>query len=251
MLGHLWGGVVELTCAGRTDAGVHARGQVAHADVDAMQWARIIDDKEPAGATRINKALPGDIRVLGVQRAPEGFDARFAAIWRRYSYRVSDDPTGPAPLTRAFTLPWFRRLDVQAMNAAAAGLLGEHDFAPFCKARPFASTVRCLQQLRWDRVDEVAVMTVQADAFCHSMVRSLVGVMLPVGDGRRPIDWPGTVLALGGKDSSVTTMPAYPLTLEAVGYPADNELQARQDRTRARRSLGEGASEGSPDGSGD
>jgi tRNA pseudouridine38-40 synthase len=122
------------------------------------------------------------------------------------------------------------------MNEAAKALLGEHDFAPFCTQREFASTIRTLQRLDWSR-DDVgsAVMTVQADAFCHSMVRALVGVMLPVGEGRRPVTWPGEVLARGDKDSAVTVMPAFPLVLEGVGYPPEEQWAARQRETRSVR----------------
>lgn len=237
VLGHLFGQPVELTCAGRTDAGVHAQGQVAHCDV--ATWPVEVD------AQRINRALPDDIRVTRIGEAPVGFDARFSAIWRRYSYRVCDDGLGPDPLRRKLVLPWGRPLSVDLMNEAAAALLGEHDFAPFCKQREFGSTVRALQVLRWDRdADGLAVMTVQADAFCHSMVRSLVGVMLPVGDGRRATTWPGEVLDAGIKDSAVTVMPAFPLVLEEVGYPADADLLDRQRQTRSLRSLGENARDG-------
>ena len=230
VLGHLFGAPVEVQCAGRTDAGVHATGQVAHIDVPA--WPEDVD------ARRINRALPDDVRVVAIDRAPDGFDARFAATWRRYLYRVCDDGLGPDPLMRHLVLPWPRPLDVDRMNQAAEPLLGEHDFAPFCKQREFASTVRGLQRLDWQRdAGGLVVMTIQADAFCHSMVRSLVGAMLPVGDGRRPVSWPGQVLRSGQKDSAVTTMPAYPLVLDAVGYPADEELHARQRETRSVRSL--------------
>ena len=231
VLAHLFGQSVDLTCAGRTDAGVHARGQVAHLDVDT--WPAGLD------ARRINRALPADIRVSRIDVAPDGFDARFSATWRRYTYRVADDGLGPDPLLRRHVLPWNRPLDLQAMNDASAALLGEHDFAPFCKHRQFASTVRALQALVWDRdSDGLAVMTVQGDAFCHSMVRSLVGVLLPVGDGRRPIAWPGEVLRRGVKDSAVTVMPAFPLVLDAVGYPPDDRLLVRQGETRSLRTLG-------------
>lgn len=230
VLGHLFGGPVEVQCAGRTDAGVHARGQVAHVDVPS--WPGDVD------ARRINRALPGDVRVLAIEPAPEGFDARFSAIWRRYAYRVSDDGLGPDPLRRRHVLPWMKPLDLGAMNVAAEALVGEHDFAPFCKQRDFATTVRAVQVLRWDRDDAgLAVMTIQADAFCHSMVRSVVGALLPVGEGRRPITWPGDVLRSGRKDSGVTTMPAHPLVLEEVGYPADDLLLARQQETRSLRTL--------------
>lgn len=231
VLGHLFGTAVEVQCAGRTDAGVHATGQVAHVDVPA--W--------PAEVTveRVDRALPDDVRVLALTPAAPGFDARFSAVWRRYVYRVCDDGRGPDPLVRHLVLPWPRALDLEAMTRAADRLVGEHDFAPFCKKRPFASTVRAIHELRWDRDDNgLAVMTVRADAFCHSMVRSLVGVLLPVGDGRRPVSWPGDVLAGGQKDSAVTTMPAYPLVLAEVGYPPDDQLAARQSQTRSVRTLG-------------
>jgi tRNA pseudouridine38-40 synthase len=230
VLGHLLRADVEVQCAGRTDAGVHARGQVAH--VDVPQWPSDVD------ARRINRALPGDIRVLGVDRAPDGFDARFSAIWRRYAYRVSDDGLGPDPLQRGHVLAWPKALSLDAMNEAAQALLGEHDFAPFCKQREFATTVRAIQQLQWERDEAgLAVMTIQADAFCHSMVRSLVGALLPVGEGRRPVSWPGDVLRSGVKDSAVTTMPAHPLVLESVGYPSDDQLLQRQQETRSLRAL--------------
>jgi tRNA pseudouridine38-40 synthase len=230
VLGHLFGAPVEVQCAGRTDAGVHATGQVAHLDV--VSWPEDVD------ARRVNRALPDDIRVTSIELAPEGFDARFAAIWRRYTYRVCDDGLGPDPLMRHVVLPWPRALRIERMNEAAQPLLGEHDFAPYCKQRDFATTVRGLQRLDWHRDQAgLAVMTIQADAFCHSMVRSLVGAMLPVGDGRREASWPGDVLRSGTKDSAVTTMPAYPLVLEAVGYPPDDELLARQLETRSVRSL--------------
>lgn len=187
-------------------------------------------------AGRINRALPDDIRVRAVAQAPAGFDARFSALWRRYTYRVADDPRGPDPLVRHLALPWGRPLDLGAMNEAARALIGEHDFAPFCRQRPFASTVRAIHELTWHRdADDLAVMTIRADAFCHSMVRSLVGVLLPVGDGRRPTDWPGSVLVSGDRNSAVTTMPAHPLVLEEVGYPAEEHLHARQGQTRALR----------------
>jgi tRNA pseudouridine38-40 synthase len=230
VLGHLFGQQVEIQCAGRTDAGVHARGQVAHMDVTV--WPEDVD------AGRINRALPDDVRVTSIERTSMDFDARFGAIWRRYTYRVNDDPRGPDPLRRHLVLAHHKSLDIAAMNEAARALLGEHDFAPFCKQREFASTIRTLQRLEWARDDDgAAVMTVQADAFCHSMVRALVGVMLPVGEGRRPVTWPGEVLARGEKDSAVTVMPAFPLVLEEVGYPPEEEWASRQRETRAVRSL--------------
>ena len=169
-----------LTVAGRTDAGVHARGQVAHADIPADRWA----DGGHIAAHRLARLLPPDVRVHRLTPAPPGFDARFSAIWRRYAYRVCDDLALADPLARHATL-WYRgRLDVAAMNQAAQGCLGEHDFAAFCRRRDGASTVRTLLRLDWARTGAaVAEATVVADAFCHNMVRALVGALLKVGDG--------------------------------------------------------------------
>ena len=217
---------VRLTVAGRTDAGVHAGGQVAHADVPAF---------DPTLLRRLAGVLPADVRVMAVAPAPAGFDARFGALWRRYAYRVTDAPAGAEPLRRHDTLAWPRPLDEAAMQAASSGLLGEHDFAAYCRRREGASTVRTLQRLSWDRSGAVLTATVQADAFCHQLVRSLVGALLAVGDGRRPIDWPASLLALRERADAVGVAPAHGLTLEEVGYPAAAELAARAEVTRARR----------------
>ncbi len=228
VLGHLLGSPVELTCAGRTDAGVHARGQVAHVDVFTLDPT--IDEG------RINRALPDDIRVIRLQQVSTDFDARFSALWRRYSYTVCDRPTGPDPLTRHRVLDHPKPLDIDRMNEAAQALVGVHDFASYCKLRDNATTVRELQHLRWERDEDAnAVMTIQADAFCHSMVRSIVGAMLPVGDGRKAVDWPAEVLRNATRNSGVTVMPPHPLILEDVGYPPNAELAARQQETRAFR----------------
>ena len=231
-----------LTVAGRTDAGVHARGQVCHVDVPEPAW-RVTpgrSDRPPGEALvrRLAGVLPADVRVLSAEPAPPGFDARFSAAWRRYAYRVADSPWGVDPLRRTFVLWHPRRLDLAAMNAAAAGLLGEHDYAAFCRAREGATTIRSLTTLHWDRAEQgLAVATVQADAFCHNQVRAMVGALLAVGDGRRPIDWPARVLAAGVRDSAVTVVPPYGLTLEEVGYPPDAELADRARRARQLRAL--------------
>jgi tRNA pseudouridine38-40 synthase len=221
---------VSLTCAGRTDAGVHARGQVVHADVDALP------DGPERLARRLNGVLEGDVRVRRASEAPAGFDARFSALWRRYAYRVADRPEVVDPLRRGQVLAWARRVDEALMNAAALALVGEHDFAAFCKRREGATTVRNLIDLRWEREpDGLLVAHVRADAFCHSMVRSLVGCLLAVGDGRRPGEWAAEVLAAARRDSAVAVAPAHGLTLEEVAYPLDAELAARTEITRARR----------------
>jgi tRNA pseudouridine(38-40) synthase len=174
---------------------------------------------------RLASVLPADIRVTGAMLAPDGFDARFSAIWRRYVYRVTDTPFGSDPLRRNHVLAHHRPLDLDAMNAASAGLLGEHDFAAFCRRREGATTVRTLRRLDWEREsDGTARAVVEADAFCHNQVRALVGALLLVGDGRRTVDWPTTVLVGRVRDSGVTVAPPHGLTLEAVGYPPAAEL---------------------------
>ncbi|MDK1472878.1 tRNA pseudouridine(38-40) synthase TruA [Streptomyces sp. 549] len=228
------GAPVELTVAGRTDAGVHARGQVAHCDLPAELWA----DHRERLLRRLAGRLPWDVRVHRVSEAPTDFNARFSAIWRRYAYRVSDHPGGVDPLQRGHVLWHNWPLDEDAMNAAAQRLLGEHDFAAYCKKREGATTIRTLQELHWvRRPDGVLEATVKADAFCHNMVRSLVGAMLFVGDGHRPPTWPGEVLAAGVRDSAVHVVRPHGLTLEQVGYPADAHLGARNREARNRRTL--------------
>jgi tRNA pseudouridine38-40 synthase len=218
-----------LTVAGRTDAGVHARGQVAHADIPADRWA----DSGHTAARRLARLLPPDVRVHRLAPAPPGFDARFSAIWRRYAYRVCDDLSQADPLARHATL-WYRTtLDVAAMNQAAQHCLGEHDFAAFCRRRDGASTVRTLLRLDWARPEPaVAKATVVADAFCHNMVRALVGALLKVGDGSRPPGWPAEVLAARVRDPAVPVVGPHGLCLEEVGYPADADLAARATAAR-------------------
>ena len=218
-----------LTVAGRTDAGVHARGQVAHADIPADRWA----DSGDTAARRLARLLPPDVRVHRLAPAPPGFDARFSAIWRRYAYRVCDDLSQADPLARHATL-WYRStLDVAAMNQAAQHCLGEHDFAAFCRRRDGASTVRTLLRLDWARPEPaVAEATVVADAFCHNMVRALVGALLKVGDGSRPPGWPAEVLAARVRDPAAPVVGPHGLCLEEVGYPADAGLAARATAAR-------------------
>jgi tRNA pseudouridine38-40 synthase len=216
----------SLTVAGRTDTGVHARGQVAHLDVPAMPPDNVV--------RRLDGVLPDDVRVRSVAAAPPGFDARFSALSRRYSYRVADGFV--EPLRRFDTVVHARPLDLDALNDASQRLLGEHDFAAYCRHREGASTVRRLLRLEWARDHaDVAVATVEADAFCHSMVRSIVGALLAVGDGRRGDAWPAEILAASVRDSSVTVAPAHGLTLDEVRYPPDDQLAARAQQTRTFR----------------
>ncbi|MGW1794430.1 tRNA pseudouridine(38-40) synthase TruA [Streptomyces sp. NPDC001984] len=228
------GTTYELTVAGRTDAGVHARGQVAHVDLPEELWA----EQREKLLKRLAGRLPKDVRIWRFDEAPAGFNARFSAIWRRYAYRVTDAPGGVDPLLRGHVLWHDWPLDVDAMNEAAQRLLGEHDFAAYCKKREGATTIRWLQELSLVRgEDGIITATVRADAFCHNMVRSLIGALLFVGDGHRPPDWPGTVLLAGVRDSAVHVVRPHGLTLEEVGYPEDELLAARNKESRNKRSL--------------
>jgi tRNA pseudouridine38-40 synthase len=225
---------VQLTVAGRTDAGVHARGQVAHADLPRAAWL----DVAPVILRRLARLLPPDVRVRRIGLAPDGFDARFSALSRRYSYRVCDDVSGPEPLRRHDTL-WFRHeIEIGLMNEAAGLLLGEHDFAAFCRRREGATTVRELLSLSWSRPEpgvpgsRVAEATVIADAFCHSMVRALVGALLKVGEGARPPSWPAEVLTARVRDPAVPVVPPHGLCLEEVCYPPPGQLAQRALATR-------------------
>ncbi|GAA4118922.1 tRNA pseudouridine(38-40) synthase TruA [Nocardioides fonticola] len=228
-------------CAGRTDAGVHARGQVVHVDVEDAVLAAALDERGlDRLLRRLNGILPADVVLRGLREAPADFDARFGALWRRYAYRVADRPEALDPLRRSHVLAWPRPLDLEAMNAASAVLVGRHDFAAFCKKREGATTIRTLEELSWRR-DEggLAIAHVRADAFCHSMVRSLVGCLLAIGEGRKPVAWAADMLGAAERSSAIAVVHAHGLTLEEVAYPDDAELAARALRTRARRTAEE------------
>lgn len=222
---------VRLTVAGRTDAGVHASGQVAHFDVPAEAWTAVTGRlvRQLAGV------LPADVRVHAATPVGAEFDARFGALWRRYAYRICDAEGGPDPLRRRFVLGHRRGLDEAAMAEAAVGLTGLHDFAAFCRHREGATTIRTLQELVVERRDAEVAVGVRADAFCHSMVRSLVGALLAVGEGRRRVDWPAGLLTRDRRADEVGVAPAHGLTLVEVAYPPDAQLAARAEQTRARR----------------
>ncbi len=221
----------RFTVAGRTDSGVHARGQVAHIDLPE----ELADDR--LLLRRLNGLLPEDIAVRRVSRAPDGFDARFCGLSRTYRYRIADSPEGVDPLRRHDTVVWPRPLDLAALAKASVGLVGLHDFAAYCRRREGATTRRTLLRLDWERrPDGVLVATVQADAFCHSMVRSLMGALIAVGEGRQPVEWPVSLLASPVRASGVLVAPPHGLTLEHVEYPPDDELLARQAVTRNLRS---------------
>jgi tRNA pseudouridine38-40 synthase len=242
-----------LTVAGRTDVGVHATGQVAHLDLDDAQVADLErarrGDHAPRGLWALVRRLngiagaAGDVQVQRATVAPPGFDARFAAVWRRYEYRVADAAALRDPRRRGYELWHPTALDGEAMAEAARSLLGLHDFASFCRPREGATTIRTLQEFSWSRdADGVLIAHVRADAFCHSMVRALVGACLAAGAGRLAT---GRVVILrdaASRTNEFAVAPAKGLTLVDVGYPADDELAARAEQTRAKRAF-------DPDGS--
>jgi tRNA pseudouridine38-40 synthase len=228
----------RLVCAGRTDAGVHARGQVAHLDLAR----EVITDDGVLLLRRLGRALPDDLVVRRVHPAPPGFDARFAAIWRRYVYRLSDAASTRDPLLRHQVTPVRAELDLDRLNVAATTLLGLRDFGAFCRRREGATTIRTLLDLKAVRVPDgplagIVECTVRADAFCHSMVRSLVGALVTVASGQRETDWLVAVTHAAVRDPGVTVMPPGGLTLEEVGYPPDDELAARARESRTMREL--------------
>ncbi|NUR71267.1 MAG: tRNA pseudouridine(38-40) synthase TruA [Hamadaea sp.] len=226
------GTATGLTVAGRTDAGVHATGQVAHVDLPGETWSAVQDTL----VRRLAGLLPPDLRVRTAHETPPEFDARFSALYRRYEYRVTDAPFGAEPLRRRDTLAWPRRLDLDRLNEASRGLLGEHDFAAYCRRKENATTIRRITRLDWRRdPDGILVATVQADAFCQNMVRSLMGGLLTTGDGRRPIEWPATLLTRTQRADDVPVVGPHGLTLVEVGYPED--AAALADRAEATRRI--------------
>ena len=219
----------ETIVAGRTDAGVHATGQVIHVDLpESLE----LDDL----AYKLNRILDEDVRVNQIQIAPIAFHARFSALRRYYEYRILDDNKVIPPLVRFNTASWYRPLDVDQMNHASALLLGTHDFAAFCKFREGATTIRTLETYQWRRDrDGYLVGDVVADAFCYSMVRNLVGAIVCVADGRKEPDWISTLLENKERVSDSLVFPARGLSLYKVDYPDDAELLARAAKTISRR----------------
>jgi tRNA pseudouridine38-40 synthase len=230
---------LRLRAAGRTDTGVHATGQVAHVDVpvDALpnSYPRTPRPNQPEFqplVRRLSRLLPADVRVRHIVRAPAGFDARFSALRRHYVYRLGTADYGVDPQQARYITNWPRPLDVEAMASASQKLLGLNDFTAFCRHREGATTIRELQRFDWERDGDLITARVTADAFCWSMVRSLVGALLAVGEHRRTADWCAQLLTNSQRSSDYAAAPARGLTLVGVDYPPDSELQARTVITR-------------------
>lgn len=228
----------RLTVAGRTDAGVHARGQVAHVDVTAEQLEKWGSDSR-LRARKLNGVLKrgaSDVVVHSVEAADAGFDARFSALRRRYEYRLRGEAARKDPLTARFTADVPRTLDLGAMQRASDELLGLNDFTTFCKAREGATAVRDLLSFEWrEAADGAFAARIEADAFCHSMVRALVGAVVAVGSGRLSQQELVALRDAQERTSRFPVMPAHGLSLEEITYPPAAEFAARAEQTRARR----------------
>jgi tRNA pseudouridine38-40 synthase len=230
---------VETIVAGRTDAGVHAIGQVVHVDIPEEEngpYAKKVDWNFAELPFRLNRILDEDVRVLKASTAPHGFHARFSALRRHYLYKILDTNQVVLPLRRFDVAPWYRWLDLDLMNEASLLLLGQNNFAAFCKFRESATTIRTLESFSWIRdADGYLVAEIAADAFCYSMVRNLVGAVVCVGDGRFPSSWVTDVLNNRERISDSLVFPSRGLTFRQVDYPSDEELIARSEMTIRRR----------------
>lgn len=222
---------IESIVAGRTDAGVHATGQVIHVDVpESINLEEI--------AYKLNRILDEDIRIMKVSIAPEAFHARFSALRRRYIYKILDKNLPIPPINRYDIAPWYRPLDAELMNSASSLVLGHHDFAAFCKYKEGGTTVRTLEKFHWERQGDLLVASIVADAFCYSMVRNLVGAVVCVADGRKDPTWMGELLANKERVSDSLVFPARGLTLSSVEYPTNDQLLERAKVTIGKRDHG-------------
>lgn len=260
----------DLVVAGRTDAGVHASAQIAHVDLDekklnlssvgdAPQFdevaaKRLQDRLNALLATRYSKRLrpqieagllprhvvvkgESDILITQINQVNQDFDARFSALQRHYCYRLADTISAKDPLRRRDTwwIP-FKSVDLGLMKEAARHLVGDHDFLSFCRPREGATTIRTLRQIEVSRSDcGTVAIRVAADAFCHSMVRSLVGALVEVGRQARDVQWVEQLVLQPSRSHGVPVAPARGLTLVGVTYPHPEEWAAQSLATRRRR----------------
>ncbi len=225
---------IKTVGAGRTDAGVHARGQVVHFDVSQDLWSKV---KDPM--YKFRRMLPADIQVRKVSIAHPEFDARYSALTRRYSYTISDSIDGLDPLNSRYVLDYRKKLDHHAMNKASQELIGLNDFYAFCKTRAGSTTVRNLIKFNWSRKSNFVICEVIADAFCYSMVRGLVAAIIQVGDGKRDISWPKEIMQKRKKITDLNVVPANALVLEEVTYPHPSKFKQQYEITRRTRKLEE------------
>ena len=230
-------GDVESVVAGRTDAGVHATGQVIHVDLADAVFADGLSYVDLR--YKLNRILDEDVRIMEISDAPEGFHARFSALRRIYTYKILDNNDVIPPLSRYDVAPWYRPLDADLMNKASALVLGHHDFAAFCKFKEGGTTIRTLEKYEWHR-DETGLLVAEvvADAFCYSMVRNLVGAVVCVADGRKDPSWVAELLANKERVSDSLVFPARGLSLTRVDYPSEQEMVDRAKLTIGKRGDG-------------
>ena len=254
---------LRLTVAGRTDTGVHASHQVCHLDVPETILARCVGhmDVPPVVALtrRLQRMLPNDITIHGINEAPHGFDARFSALERTYVYRIADRSSEIDPRMRGFVLHVDDDLDLETMNQAAAMTIGLHDFGSFATPNPGGTTIREVKTAYWRRIPQrpliddemtmgeryrtpsmesgLACFTIVADAFARNMVRSLVNGCVQVGIGKRSLDWFADKMATPLREGSTGPIAPQGLTLEHIEYPDDDQLAIRAETIRAKRTL--------------
>ncbi len=228
---------VQTIAAGRTDAGVHATGQVIHADLPDSIFSDGLTYRDLR--YKLNRILDEDLRIMNISDAPSGFHARFSALRRVYTYKILDNNDVIPPLSRYDVAPWYRPLDAELMNKASTLVLGHHDFAAFCKFKEGGTTIRTLEKYEWHR-DQTGLLVAEviADAFCYSMVRNLVGAVVCVADGRKDPSWMAELLANKERVSDSLVFPARGLSLTRVDYPSDQELLDRAKVTIGKRGDG-------------
>lgn len=240
----------QLTVAGRTDAGVHARGQVAHLDVPQEFWLSLSRGREESDELRgerlrarleglAGRGLNGALAIKHVRVVSRDFDARFSALSRTYRYLICDDPRAQDPC-RLDVARTSSPLEETTMQVAAQALCGEHDFLPFAKPREGATTVRTLHSFNISRPGAgILQAMIRADAFCHSQVRFMMGALIEIGRGKYQPNWVGELLAAGVRDQRVPLADGRGLTLWEVDYPPEDEYALQAQKAKVVRTLPE------------
>lgn len=240
----------QLTVAGRTDAGVHARGQVAHLDMPKEFWLSLSRGREERDEERgerlrarleglAGRGLNGALAIKQVRVVSRDFDARFSALSRTYRYLICDDPRAQDPC-RLDIARTSSPLEDEKMQVAAQALCGEHDFLPFAKPREGATTVRTLHSFTVSRPrDGIVQAMISADAFCHSQVRFMMGALIEIGRGKYDPNWIGELLAAGVRDQRVPLADGRGLTLWEVAYPPADQYASQAQKAKVVRTLPE------------
>lgn len=223
-----------IRVAGRTDAGVHALNQVCHLDLSPQQLKRA--GRSGLTARRLQSLLSGEIVVFDVQPVSSDFDARFSAIGRSYRYLIADQLSPRSPLTSRYELWVNAELDTDLMQQGANQLVGLNDFAAFCKPRVGATTIRELRKLRVTRFADNIEVYLEADAFCHNQVRSIVGALIAVGESKLSVTQLASILSEKKRVSSFKVVAPHGLALTSVDYPSDDQLAAQAEKARKKRS---------------